>query len=150
MRRTATKAKHPKAARPHMPGYGLPRGTKGLLRWTWAEQRLRRSHNYWMMTVRPGAKPHAMPVWGIWVDNRFYFSTGARSRKARNLQRNSACIVCTERTAEAVIVERRDRLGRRGHAAARAGVLPQVQTVEARPRDGADFRSAPAGCVRDV
>jgi nitroimidazol reductase NimA-like FMN-containing flavoprotein (pyridoxamine 5'-phosphate oxidase superfamily) len=107
MRRTATKAKHPKAARPHMPGYGLPRGTKGLLRWTWAEQRLRRSHNYWMMTVRPGAKPHAMPVWGIWVDNRFYFSTGARSRKARNLQRNSACIVCTERTAEAVIVEGR-------------------------------------------
>ena len=107
MRRAATKGKHPQAARPHMPGYGLPRGTKGLLPWTWAEQRLRRSHTYWMLTVRSDATPHAMPVWGIWVDNRFYFSTGGRSRKARNLQRNPACIVCTERTAEAVIVEGR-------------------------------------------
>ena len=106
MRRRPT-AKPPKTARPDMPGYGMPRGSKGLLPWTWAEQRLRRSHNYWVMTVRPDATPHAMPVWGIWVDNRFYFSTGGRSRKARNLQRNPACIVCTERTAEAVIVEGR-------------------------------------------
>jgi general stress protein 26 len=85
----------------------MPRGRKGLLPWTWADERLRRSHNYWLMTVRPDGTPHAMPVWGIWVDNRFYFSTGAQSRKARNLQANPACIICTERTAEAVIVEGR-------------------------------------------
>jgi len=107
MRPTPATAKQPKVTRPHIPGYGMPRGSKGLLPWPWAEQRLRRSHNYWMMTVRPEATPHAMPVWGIWVDNRFYFSTGARSRKARNLQANPACIICTERTAEAVIVEGR-------------------------------------------
>jgi len=97
--------KTPKATRPHMPGYGMPRGTKGLLPWRWAEQRLRRSHNYWVMTVRPDATPHAMPVWGIWVDGRFFFSTGSGSRKARNLRSNPACVVCTERLAEAVIVE---------------------------------------------
>jgi len=107
MRRTPAAAKQPKATRPHIPGYGMPRGSKGLLPWSWAEQRLRRSHNYWLMTVRPDATPHAMPVWGIWVDNRFYFSTGGQSRKARNLQANPACIVCTERIAEAVIVEGR-------------------------------------------
>ena len=107
MRPTPATAKQPKVTRPHIPGYGMPRGSTGLLPWPWAEQRLRRSHNYWMMTVRPEATPHAMPVWGIWVDNRFYFSTGARSRKARNLQANPACIICTERTAEAVIVEGR-------------------------------------------
>jgi nitroimidazol reductase NimA-like FMN-containing flavoprotein (pyridoxamine 5'-phosphate oxidase superfamily) len=88
-----------------MPGYGMPRGTRGLLPWPWAEQRLRRSHNYWVMTVRPNATPHAMPVWGIWMDNRFVFSTGGQSRKARNLHANPACIVCTEKTAEAVIIE---------------------------------------------
>ena len=44
-----------------MPGYGLPSGTKGLLPWTWAERRLRRSHNYWLTTVRPNASPHVMP-----------------------------------------------------------------------------------------
>ena len=33
----------PNASRPHMPGYGLPKGTKGLLPWGWAEQRLKKS-----------------------------------------------------------------------------------------------------------
>ena len=95
----------PKPTRPHMPGYGMPTGSKGLLPWTWAEQRLRRSHNYWVMTVRPDAMPHAMPVWGIWVDNRFFFSTGRESRKARNLAANPACVVCTEQSEQAAIVE---------------------------------------------
>jgi nitroimidazol reductase NimA-like FMN-containing flavoprotein (pyridoxamine 5'-phosphate oxidase superfamily) len=88
-----------------MPGYGMPTGTKGLLPWTWAEERLRKSHNYYVMTVRPDATPHAMPVWGIWVDGRFYFSTGATSRKAQNLSANPSCVVCTEKSAEAVVVE---------------------------------------------
>ena len=30
----------PRASRPHMPGYGLPEGTEGLMPWQWAEQRL--------------------------------------------------------------------------------------------------------------
>jgi hypothetical protein len=55
----------PRAARPHMTGYGLPKGRKGLLPWTWAQRRLARSHNYWLITVRPNRRPHAMPVWGI-------------------------------------------------------------------------------------
>jgi nitroimidazol reductase NimA-like FMN-containing flavoprotein (pyridoxamine 5'-phosphate oxidase superfamily) len=99
------KRQTPKATRPQMPGYGMPRGTKGLLSWTWAEQRLAKSHNYLLMTVRVDSTPHAMPVWGIWVDNRFFFSTGRESRKARNLTANPSCVVCTEKTAEVVIVE---------------------------------------------
>ena len=43
--------------------------------------------------------------WGIWVEHRFYFSTGATSRKARNLAANPSCVVCTEKSAEAVVVE---------------------------------------------
>jgi nitroimidazol reductase NimA-like FMN-containing flavoprotein (pyridoxamine 5'-phosphate oxidase superfamily) len=105
MAQTAARSRPPKATRPHMPGYGLPAGQKGLLPWTWAETRLRRSHNYWMITVRPDATPHAMPVWGIWVDGRFFFSTGRGSRKARNLAANGSCVVCTEQSAEAVVVE---------------------------------------------
>jgi nitroimidazol reductase NimA-like FMN-containing flavoprotein (pyridoxamine 5'-phosphate oxidase superfamily) len=88
-----------------MPGYGMPTGKKGLLPWAWADERLRRSHNYYLMTVRPDATPHAMPVWGIWIDNRFYFSTGAKSRKAQNLAANPSCVVCTDKPAEAVVVE---------------------------------------------
>jgi nitroimidazol reductase NimA-like FMN-containing flavoprotein (pyridoxamine 5'-phosphate oxidase superfamily) len=105
MAKKTASARGPKASRPHMPGYGMPTGKKGLLPWTWAEERLRKSHNYYLMTVRPDATPHAMPVWGIWIDNRFYFSTGAKSRKAQNLAANPSCVVCTEKSAEAVVVE---------------------------------------------
>src|SRR4030088_3796305 len=104
-RKAPAPARTPKASRPHVPGYGMPTGTKGLLPWTWAEERLRQSHNYYVMTVRPDATPHAMPVWGIWVDDRFYFSTGAKSRKARNLDANPSCVVCTDIPAEAVVLE---------------------------------------------
>lgn len=88
-----------------MPGYGMPTGARGLLPWRWAEERLIKSHNYFIVTVRPDSSPHVMPVWGIWADGRFYFSTGAASRKARNLAANSRCVVCTEKSAEAAIVE---------------------------------------------
>ena len=46
-----------------------------------------------------------MPVWGVWLDGAFYFSTGRQSRKARNLAANPRCVVCPERGDEAVIVE---------------------------------------------
>jgi hypothetical protein len=94
-----------KASRPFMPGYGLPSGDKGLLPWTWAEQRLRKSHNYWITTVKPDGSPHTMVVWGLWLDGRLLFSTGSKSRKARNLSENANCVICTEHADEAVIVE---------------------------------------------
>jgi hypothetical protein len=88
-----------------MPGYGLPRSAKGLLPWKWAEQRLRKSHNYWITTVKPDGAPHTMVVWGLWMEGAFLFSTGSKSRKARNLAANPRCVVCTEDAHEAVIVE---------------------------------------------
>jgi len=95
----------PKPSRPHAPGYGLPTGNKGLLPWSWAEQRLKKSHNYWITTVKRDGAPHTMVVWGLWQDGRFLFSTGSKSRKARNLAENPNCVVCTEHAQEAVIVE---------------------------------------------
>jgi len=88
-----------------MPGYGLPKGKKGLLPWKWADDRLKKSHNYWITTVKPDRSPHTMVVWGLWLDHRFLFSTGRRSRKARNLAANHCCVVGTEKANEAVILE---------------------------------------------
>jgi hypothetical protein len=92
-----------------MPGYGLPKGDKGLLPWSWAEQRLKKSHNYWITTVKQNGSaqpsPHTMVVWGLWQDGRLLFSTGSKSRKARNLAQNANCVVCTEHAHEAVIIE---------------------------------------------
>jgi len=96
---------HPKSSRPNIPGYGLPEGTKGLLPWSWAEQRLKKSHNYWITTVKPDGSPHTMVVWGLWQEGRLLISTGSKSRKARNLAVNPNCVICTEHAHEAVIVE---------------------------------------------
>lgn len=105
MLKKKARSRAPKAGRIHAPGYGFPKGTRGLLPWSWAEQRLKKSHNYWITTVRPDGSPHTMVVWGLWQEGRFIFSTGSKSRKAQNLAKNPNCIVCTENAAEAVIVE---------------------------------------------
>ncbi len=103
-------SKTPKASRPHMPGYGLPKSSKGLLSWKWAESKLNKSRQYWVITVHPDGRPHAMPVWGLWLDGILYFSTGAQTRKAKNLANNSYCVVTNEDAAEAVIVEGRAKV----------------------------------------
>jgi hypothetical protein len=98
-------ARAPKPSRPHMPGYEIPKSRKGLLPWKWADDRLKKSHNYWITTVKPDGSPHTMVVWGLWQDGAFLFSTGRESRKARNLAENKHSIVCTEHASQAVIVE---------------------------------------------
>lgn len=104
-KKDAKRSRKPKASSPHVHGYGFPEGTKGLLPWSWAERRLKKSHNYWITTVRPDGSPHVMVVWGLWQDGRLLFSTGSKTRKARNLAHNASCVVCTEQAHEAVIVE---------------------------------------------
>ena len=102
---TPRRSTSPNASRPQAAGYGFPETAKGLLPWSWAEQRLKKSHNYWITTVKPDGSPHTMVVWGMWQEGRFLFSTGSKSRKARNLAENPNCIVGSENAAEAIIVE---------------------------------------------
>ncbi len=64
-----------------------------------------KAQNYWVATSRPDGRPHVMPVWGVWLDDSFYFSTGRRSRKFHNLAVNPNCVVCPEGAQEAVILE---------------------------------------------
>ena len=101
-----------RSSRPHMPGYGLPIASEasGLLGWEWAAERLRNARRYWVSTVRPDSRPHCMVVWGLWREDRFYFSTGWESRKARNLRSNSSCVLAVERGEDAVVVEGAARL----------------------------------------
>src|ERR1700745_3263963 len=105
MMTTKSKNKPPKTTRPHMPGYGLPKSKKGLLPWKWAEDRLKKSRQFWIATTRPDGRPHVMVIWALWFDGALYFSTGSTSRKARNLAKNPHCLMCTDNAAEAVILE---------------------------------------------
>jgi uncharacterized pyridoxamine 5'-phosphate oxidase family protein len=103
--RKQSKNKTPKTTRPNIPGYGLPRSKKGLLPWKWAEDRLKKSREYWIATTRPDRRPHVMVIWALSFDGALYFSTGSTSVKARNLAKNPYCTMCSDKAAEAVIVE---------------------------------------------
>ncbi len=101
----APKTKGPKSDRPHMPGYGISESRKGILPWSWAKERLEQNRNYWISTIRPDGRPHAMPVWGVWHKDQLFFSTAITSTKSCNLQANPNCTATIESATEAVIVE---------------------------------------------
>jgi len=90
-----------------MPGYGMqPAGEgTGLLPWSWAEERLVASRNYWVVSRWPDGRPHAMPVWGIWHEETFWFSSSKPSRKSKNLSADPRCVVTTEDADNPVVVE---------------------------------------------
>lgn len=90
-----------------MPGYGVLPSTEGsgLLPWSWAEERLSASHDYWVGTVWPDGRPHLMPVWGAWSGDAFWFSSAAWSRKVRNLAEDPRCTVATDDALDPVVVD---------------------------------------------
>jgi len=97
----------PGAQRPYMPGYGtLPADQgAGLLPWSWAEEQLRSSHNFWLATHWPDGRPHVMPVWAVWHSRTLLFSSSLHSRKARNLAADPRCVLTTEDSQNPVVVE---------------------------------------------
>jgi len=97
----------PRASRPYMPGYGTlgPEEGTGLLPWSWAEERLTSPRNYWVVTLRPDGSPHAMPVWGVWDGEAFWFSSSEPSRKVRNIAADPRCTVMTEDAMDPVVID---------------------------------------------
>ena len=96
----------PSPGKPYMPGYdGMHRADSKPISWPTALQRFNAARNYWLSTVRPDGRPHTMPVWGLWFEGAFYFSTSPASRKAQNIATNARCTVATDQATEAVIIE---------------------------------------------
>ena len=96
----------PEVSRPSMPeGYGVPSDAEGLLPWSWVEERLDAAATYWIGTTRPDGRPHAVPIWGAWLDDTFYFEGSPDTRRGRNLAHNPAVVVHLDRGDDVVIVE---------------------------------------------
>ncbi|MGH9321667.1 MAG: pyridoxamine 5'-phosphate oxidase family protein [Vicinamibacteria bacterium] len=98
-------AAEPKASRPYVPGYGISRSSKGMLPWSHADRRLARSRHYWIVTASSDARPHSVPVWGVWIDGAVYFGGGPDVRWARNLAANPRVAVHLEKGDDVVILE---------------------------------------------
>jgi len=109
--RTSDTSKYgPEADRPFAPGYGIVGANdgKGLLPWTWVARKMKSCRTFWLATIHADLhRPHVMPVWGVWLDDAFFFSTGRKSRKGQNLSANPACTVANDNGEDAVIVEGR-------------------------------------------
>jgi hypothetical protein len=96
----------PTATRPRFPdGYGIASSEEGMLPWSWAVERLEAGRNYWVATTNPDRSPHAMPVWGLWLDDAVLFGTSPESRKGRNLARDPRAVVHLESGDDCVILE---------------------------------------------
>ena len=93
----------PRVDRPVVPGYGIPRSTKGVLPWSWAVERLERAEVYWLATADGNGTPHLNPIWGSWVDGRWYVE-GGPTRWQRNLRTNPQMAIHVESTEGDVII----------------------------------------------
>lgn len=99
-----TEPTEPRADRPHIPGYGVPESVDGTLPWSWAVERLELAMIYRLATTGSNGTPHLIPIWGAWVDDRWYVE-GGPTRWQRNLRENPQMAIQIETDDEVVIVE---------------------------------------------
>ena len=62
-----------------------------------------RSH--WLATTRPDGRPHVAGIGALWVDGKFYFVSGAGTRKSRNLAENPNCAISVSLPGIDLVVE---------------------------------------------
>lgn len=129
----------PTADRPHVPGYGIPESTDGILPWAWASERLGRALVYWLATASSEAAPHMIPIWGAWVDGRWYVE-GGPTRWQRNLHANPQLAIHVEFGEEVVIVEGTAR----EIVAPAAGLADRIVAGYAKYIEAKDYRADPA------
>jgi hypothetical protein len=60
---------------------------------------------HWLATARPDGRPHATAVGALWVDGKFYFTSGPATRKSRNLVKNASCVIAVSLTGLDLVVE---------------------------------------------
>jgi PPOX class probable F420-dependent enzyme len=92
--------------------YNLP-----LLDWSGIEARLGEGlsqapgtggpdrHTCWLATINPDGSPHVTGVGALWADGCFWFETGRRTRKGRNLARDPRCTLSVAAQEFDLVVE---------------------------------------------
>jgi hypothetical protein len=69
------------------------------------DPRLLTEKNIWIATTRQNGKPHLVPIWFVWVNERAYICTNAASVKARNMTANPQASFALEDGSRPVIAE---------------------------------------------
>ena len=74
-------------------------------RWRTIKARLGRELTVWLATVRHDGRPHLVPVWFVWLEEKLYFSTGRETQKFANLHSNQNVALALPDTGSVVIIE---------------------------------------------
>ena len=93
----------PRITRPKLPK-GYVDAPTGEVEWSYVQERLETAKNYWLVSISPKQKPHVIPRWGVWVNDKFYYDGSPETRHAQNLQNNSQVSLHLENGDQAVIL----------------------------------------------
>lgn len=83
-------------------------------RWRAIEARLGREATVWLATVRQDGRPHLIPLWFIWLNDKIYVATSSYSQKYQNLRHNQHVALSLADPYNVVVLEGE------AHAASRA------------------------------
>jgi hypothetical protein len=94
----------PKISRPTFPK-GYVDNPASSLTWDWVAEQLTEAKHYWLASVRPNGRPHVVPRWGAFIDNKLYYDGSPETRHARNLLGNPNVSLHLESGEKAIILE---------------------------------------------
>lgn len=86
-------------------GYKMPEHDSNLLSWDFVVYQMEHARHYWISTVSPAGRPHAVPIWGIWYKNRFHFEGSPKTAWAQHLVRNPHVVIHLPDGNQVVIFE---------------------------------------------
>jgi uncharacterized pyridoxamine 5'-phosphate oxidase family protein len=69
------------------------------------EARLGREMTIWLATVRYDGRPHLVPVWFIWLDEKVYLATGSETQKYANMYHNQNVALSLPDADSVIIIE---------------------------------------------
>ncbi|MBK9928088.1 MAG: pyridoxamine 5'-phosphate oxidase family protein [Anaerolineales bacterium] len=94
----------PKVLRPKLPK-GYADNPASFVEWSWVTAQLTDSENYWLSSVRADGRPHVVPRWGAFIDNKLYYDGSPETQHSRNILKNPHVTLHLESGYKAVIME---------------------------------------------
>ena len=97
----------------------------------------------WLTTLNEDGSPHVTAVGALWLDGAFWFQTGTRTRKRRNVERDPRCSMAVSILDADVVVEGEAALVTDPGAVARAAKAWADGGWPAEPDEGGTGITAP-------
>ena len=94
----------PKIIRPTFPP-GYVDKPASFLTWEWVAAQLTEAKHYWLCSVRADGRPHVVPRWGVFLDDKFYYDGSPDTRHAQNIVKNPHVSLHLENGEQAIILD---------------------------------------------